>query len=317
MAIRPVVVTSKTVSGVAEDITSAAWEILSSRGTALDAAIAATNVSESDVRDTTVGYGGCPNEEGYLQLDASVMSGADGNNAGAVAALENIKTPCSVARLVMERLDHLLLVGKGALKYAKACGFEESDLVTEDARRQWVDWKSAPDRPGYYLDQGVRDGCTINVLTLDSQGNLAGVTSTVGHHFKLVGRVGDSAIIGAGLYVDNEVGAAGATGHGEESIKVCASFLAVEKMREGMSPEDACSYVCQRIIDRHSGNPMFNVKLLALSKDGHHGAARIRSRSGAQLDAYCVRDHSGHRILASKALLRAMTEEEMRPLPLR
>jgi N4-(beta-N-acetylglucosaminyl)-L-asparaginase len=291
----------------------------------LDAAEAATIISERDPRDFTVGYGGDPNEEGYLQLDACVMSGPDGNDAGAVAALENIKTPCSVARLVMERTDHLLLVGKGALKFARMHGFEEENLLTNEAREHWVAWKESLSERGYYHPPGRQykpeGGGTINVLVLDAQGGIAGVTSTVGHHFKIVGRVGDSSVIGAGLYVDNDIGAAGATGHGEESIKVCASFLAVEKMREGMSPTEACRYVCKRVVDRHQGNPLLNLKIVALNKMGSYGCCSVRGQShdGGETQGlgFCVHDAFGHREETGEALLPPMTSEERVSLPLR
>jgi N4-(beta-N-acetylglucosaminyl)-L-asparaginase len=322
---RPLVVTSKTNPYVREGVTGAAWEELGRGGSALDAAVKGVNVSELDPRDATVGYGGDPNEEGFLQLDASVMDGAEGT-AGAVAAIENIKTPSVVARLVMERTDHLMLVGKGALKFAKMHGLKEEDLLTDTARDHWREWKETLSRRDYYREPGEKykpeGGGTINVLVLDGRGNMAGVTSTVGHHFKIVGRVGDSPIIGAGLYVDNAVGAAGATGHGEESIKTCASFLVVEKMREGLSPEEACRYVCRRVADRHRGKPMFNLKLVALDKSGRYGCCALRGKaapSGSRVVGlgFCVRDERGHRMEDGGALLPPMTEEELKAIPWR
>ena len=149
---------------------------------------------------------------------------------------------------------------------------------------------------------------------------MAGATSTVGHHFKIVGRVGDSAVIGAGLYVDNDVGAAGATGQGEESIKVCASFLAVEKMREGMSSQEACNYVCRRVIDRHDGKPLFGLKVVALSKDGQYGCCSIRGRFDSDVGTwtgpgFCVHDRRGHRMETGQTLLPPMTQEERNSVP--
>jgi N4-(beta-N-acetylglucosaminyl)-L-asparaginase len=315
---RPLIVTSKTNPFVKEKVTTTAWEILHKGGSPVDAAEKAVNISELDPKDTTVGYGGSPNEEGYLQLDASVMSGPD-DNAGAVAALENIKTPSSVARLVMERTDHLLLVGKGALKFARMHGFKEENLLTEEARKEWVQWKENLSERDYYLPPRKKydseGGGTINVLVLDAKGDIAGVTSTSGHHFKLVGRVGDSPIIGAGLYVDNDIGAAGATGHGAESIKICASFLAVEKMREGMSPQDACKFVCQRVFNRHNGRPLFNLKLVALNKYGQYGACSVRGRIDKKTGAlkgcrFSVHDSKGHRTETGMSLLPPMTKEQ-------
>lgn len=323
---RPLIVTSKTNPFVKEKVTTTAWEILRQGGTPMDAAEKAVNISELDPKDPTVGYGGSPNEEGVLQLDASVMSGPDNNNAGAVAALENIKTPCSIARLVMERTDHLFLVGKGALKFAKMHGFKEENLFTEEARKEWVEWKENLSDRDYYLSPRKKykpeGGGTINVLVLDANGDIAGVTSTSGHHFKLVGRVGDSPIIGAGLYVDNDIGAAGATGHGAESIKVCASFFTVEKMREGMSPLDACKFVCQRVVDRHNGKPLFTLKLVALNKNGQYGCYSIRGRIDKKTGAlkgreFSVHDSRGHRTETGLALLPPLTEEERKSIPRR
>lgn len=337
---RPLIVTSKTSSLVREKITTAGMDALKAGGYALDAAEKATNVSEADPVDNTVGYGGDPNEEGFLQLDASIMSGRDGCAAGAVAAIENIKTPCSVARLVMERTDHLLLVGKGALKFAKMHGFKEEDLLTDEARKHWLEWKENLNPRDYYFPAKKKSGSTgtdrgleelrhrledldsITVLVLDGNGDIAGATSTVGHHFKLVGRVGDSPIIGAGLYVDNAVGAAGATGHGEEIVKHCASFHVVEKMREGMSPQQASEYVCKRAIERHDGNPMFNFKLVALGKSGGYGCCSIRGRLDEKRNVvvgqgFFVHDTASARYEDGRALLPPLTPEELAKLPWR
>jgi len=323
---RPLIVTSKTNPHVKEKVTTTAWEILQKGGSPLDAAEKAVNISELDPLDPTVGYGGSPNEEGYLQLDASVMSGPDGNDAGAVAALENIKTPCSIARLVMERTDHLFLVGKGALKFAKMHGYEEEDLLTEEARKEWVEWKETLSDRDYYNPPRKKykpeGGGTINVLVLDANGDIAGVTSTSGHHFKLVGRVGDSPIIGAGLYVDNDIGGAGATGHGAESIKTCASFLAVEKIREGKTPQEACRFVCRRIVDRHGGKPMFGFKVVALNKAGDYGCCAVRGRLDRETGkvtgpGFSVHDAKGHRSETGEALLPPMTQEERDSVPWR
>lgn len=322
---RPLVVTSKTNSAVRETVTGTAWEILTGGGSAMDAAEKATNVSELDPRDRTVGYGGDPNEDGFLQLDASVMNGADDNNIGAVAALENIKTPCSVARLVMDRTDHWLLAGRGALAFARMHGFKEENLLTEEARQHWVHWKETLSNRDYYFPPRDPDkpegGGTINVLTLDSNGDIAGVTSTVGHHFKIVGRVGDSPIIGAGLYVDNEIGGAGATGHGAECVKVSGSRIVVEKMREGYSPTEACRYVCERVAARHGGRPLFGLKLVAVNKAGEYGCCALRGRLDDDGNVvglgFCVQDAAGHRMERGEALLPPMTLEELDSIPWR
>lgn len=337
---RPIIVTSKTSAAVREKITTAGMDALKAGGYALDAAEKATNLSEADPIDNTVGYGGDPNEEGFLQLDASIMSGRDGCAAGAVAAIENIKTPCSVARLVMERTDHLLLVGKGALKFAKMHGFKEEDLLTDEARKHWLEWKENLNPRDYYFPPKKKSGSTgtdrgleelrhrledldsITVLVLDGNGDIAGATSTVGHHFKVVGRVGDSPIIGAGLYVDNAVGAAGATGHGEEIVKHCASFHVVEKMREGMSPQQASEYVCKRAIERHDGNPLFNFKLVAVNKTGEYGCCAIRGRLDEKRTTllgpgFFIHDTTSARYEDGRALLPPLTLEELAKLPWR
>ena len=326
---RPLVVTSKTNPLVREEITTAAWDLMVAGGSAMDAAEKATNISERDPRDATVGYGGDPNEDGFLQLDACVMNGADNNNIGAVAAIENIKTPSSIARLVMERTDHWLLVGRGALRFAKMHGFPEENLLTDEARQHWLEWKETLSNRDYYFpprDPSEPEGGTINVLTLDQNGDLAGATSTVGHHFKLVGRVGDSPIIGAGLYVDNAVGAAGATGHGEECVKNCGSFFVVERMREGLTPQEACEAFCQRVSERNNERPMFNLKLVALDKQGRYGCCSLRGREvrdGSQATGssaglgFAVHDEQGHRAEPGAAILPALTQVELDALPWR
>ncbi len=264
------------------------FEILSLGGHILDAVEKSANVVELDPEDMTVGYGGLPNEEGVVQLDASIMYGPT-HNCGSVMALERIKTPCSVARLVMERTDHIQLVGEGALRFAKAHGFKEEDLLTEKARLRWLRWKENlsdqddwfPPADGKYGDEEEeRSTGTINVLAIDADGNIAGVTTTSGLAWKIPGRVGDSPIIGAGLYVDNEVGAAGATGRGEEVIRTCGSFYVVEQMRAGLSPQAACEAICQRIVDINGGPEKVNFsdKFVAINKDGEVGCAAIRAR---------------------------------------
>ena len=325
----PLVVTSKTNRLVREEITTTAWDLMQAGGTAMDAAERATNISEQDPRDATVGYGGDPNDDGFLQLDACVMNGADNNNIGAVAALENIKTPSSVARLVMDRTDHWLIVGRGALRFAKMHGFKEDELLTDQARQHWLEWKETLSNRDYYFpprDPSEPVGGTINVLTLDRNGDIAGATSTVGHHFKLVGRVGDSPIIGAGLYLDNAVGAAGATGHGEECVKNCGSFFVVEQMRNGMTPQEACEAFCRRVSQQNNGRPMFNLKLVALDKQGRYGCCSLRGREvrdGSQTSGssaglgFAVHDAQGHRTEAGAAILPALTQAELDALPWR
>jgi N4-(beta-N-acetylglucosaminyl)-L-asparaginase len=264
-----------------------AWKTLEETGSVLDAVEKATNVVELDPEDMSVGYGGLPNEEGVVQLDASVMYGPT-HNCGAVAALERIKTPSSVARLVMERTDHMMLVGEGALRFAKAHGFREEELLTDAARRKWLHWKeNLSDKDDWFPpveddEEDPRSTGTINVLGMDAQGDIAGITSTSGLSFKIPGRVGDSPIIGAGLYVDNEVGAAGATGRGEEVIRTCGSFYVVQKMREGLSPQEACEAAVQRIVEINGGleKVNFNDKFVAFNKKGDVGCAAILGSRG-------------------------------------
>ena len=265
------------------------WDILRKNGELLDAIEKSANVTELDPNDTSVGYGGLPNEDGVVQLDAQIMNGPD-HNCGSVACLEGIKTPCSVARLVMERTDHIHLVGKGAQDFARMHGFKVENLLTESTRKIWVKWKENlsdtddyfPPTDGNY--DSDRSTGTINVLGVNNNGDVAGITTTSGLAWKIPGRVGDSPIIGAGLYVDNEVGAVGATGRGEEMIRSCGSFLGVEYMRNGMSAQEACEAVCKRIIDINGGPSKvdFNDKIVALSKDGDVGCASIQGKKGGE-----------------------------------
>jgi len=265
----------------------------------LDAVIAGVNILEEDPDDMSVGYGGLPNEDGVVELDSCVMHGPT-CRAGAVAALRNIKTPSKVARLVMDRTDHVMLVGEGALRFARAHGFEEVNLLTDEARKVWLKWKETHSdtddwiAPPELPDEDSRSRAdadlaftygTITCCGLSHTGRISGVTTTSGLNFKIPGRVGDSPIIGAGLFVDNNVGAAGSTGRGEAVIKICGAHTIVEAMRHGMSPGDACLHALRRIVDttteprllRKDGRCNFDVKFYALSKDGRHGAASIWS----------------------------------------
>ena len=273
----------------AEDVLKPGWDILRKNGSLLDAIEKSANVTELDPRDTSVGYGGLPNEDGVVQLDASIMYGPN-HNCGSVAALEGIKTPSSVARLVMERTDHIHLVAEGAQNFAKMHGFKVENLLTESTRKIWVKWKeNLSDKDDYFppadgnYDRERTTG-TINILAVDKNSDIAGITTTSGLAWKIPGRVGDSPIIGAGLYLDNEVGAGAATGRGEEMIRSCGSFLGVELMRNGRSPQEACEDVCKRIIDINGGPSKvdFNDKIVALSKSGEVGCAAIRGKKGQE-----------------------------------
>lgn len=291
---KPVVI----ASGNGLQATAKAMELIRQGRDALDAVIAGVNILEDDPNDHTVGYGGLPNEDGVVELDASVMHGPTGRG-GAVAALQGIKNPSKVARLVMERTDHVLLVGAGALRFAKAHGFKEEDLLTEEARKAWLKWKEnlsphddwLPPHDlkskdvGQVMEPFQRHYGTINCNGLDQHGNLSGCTTTSGLAFKLAGRVGDSPILGAGLWVDNDVGAAGSTGRGEANLLACSSVMAVEYMRQGKSPEEACLLACERIAKQtkmrrlldNEGRPSFDVRFYAINKRGAYGSASIWS----------------------------------------
>ncbi len=299
--------------------TAKAMELLRKGTDTLDAVIAGVNIVEDDPNDTTVGYGGLPNEDGVVELDSCVMHGPTGRGAG-VASLCNIKNPSRVAKVVMERTDHVLIVGEGALRFAKAHGFREEDLLTERARQEWLHWKEhLSDTDDWLPPHGIDDrdiGAlhpydatrttgTINCLAVNPAGDISGCTTTSGLAFKIPGRVGDSPILGAGLYVDNEVGAAGSTGRGEANLLALSSFLIVERMRSGDSPTDACLYACKRIATQtkmkrlldEQGRPKFNVNFYAVNKLGAHGAASIWSGS-----KYAVNDGGESRLIDSAAL---------------
>src|SRR6266852_968842 len=255
----------------------------------LDAVIAGVNINEEEPEDTSVGYGGLPNEEGVVELDASVMHGPT-RRAGSVASIRNIKTPSKVAKLVMEQTDHVMVVGEGALRFAKAMGLPEENILTEKARLAWIVWKqSLRDPSGHNNWVGALDAPsagkpsaqlkrlfpnvddetlewawsmairpptgTINCLALNSRGEMSGVTTTSSLAWKIPGRVGDSPIIGAGLYLDQDVGAAGSTGRGEENIRVAGAHTIVENMRHGMTPKDACLDALKRVA-RNFNNDM-------------------------------------------------------------
>jgi N4-(beta-N-acetylglucosaminyl)-L-asparaginase len=322
---RPVVVAaanghrSKDASG--KTGVQIAYEMITKGGDPLDAAVAGVSVVELDPNDQSVGLGGLPNEDGVVQLDASCMHGPT-KRAGAVAALEDIATPAAVAKAVMDFTDHIFLVGAGAKKFALQMGFKETNLLTERTRQDWMRWKAGLNPNDNWLDLPPRDRPrpsnddagdlhvfydsrgvpytygTINMNAVDAKGDIASVTTTSGLSWKIPGRVGDSPIIGAGQYCDNEVGAAGSTGRGEANIKVCGAFLAVEFMRQGMSPEQSLMKVMERVIAmteqrllNDKGRPYFDLTYYAVNKKGEYAGAC--AYEGA---TYAVADAQGARI---------------------
>jgi N4-(beta-N-acetylglucosaminyl)-L-asparaginase len=295
-------------------------QLLKSGKDTLEAVIAGVNINEEDPEDNSVGYGGLPNEEGVVELDAAVMHGPT-RRCGSVAALRNIKTPSRVARLVMEQTDHVMLVGEGALRFAKTFGSQEDNLLTEKSRLAWLVWKkslhdasghnnwgpgldSPPQQPAAWLkrdfphvdeetlawawDVAIHPPWgTINCLALNEKGEMSGVTTTSGLAWKIPGRVGDSPILGAGLWVDQDVGGAGSTGRGEENIRVAGAHSIVENMRHGMPAKDACLDALKRVA-RNFDNDMtrlgqFDLNFYALRKDGDYAAGSLwngRPRQG-------------------------------------
>jgi N4-(beta-N-acetylglucosaminyl)-L-asparaginase len=304
---RPVIVSSDNgnKSKDSEGLTcvTKAFKMITSGADPLDAVIAGVNIVELDPEDTSVGYGGLPNAEGVVQLDASVMHGPL-KRAGAVACIEGVRTPSLVARAVMDQTDHLLLVGKDAQRFARSVGFKiEDDLNTEKSRKLWLEWKRRSD-PAHYLDPKARaeagrraatsmiaEGLvdpehfhgTINCNAVSAKGELAGVTTTSGLAWKIPGRVGDSPIIGAGLYVDGEIGAAGSTGRGESNLFGLCSFLIVESMRNSMTPKDAGILAAKRVVSQtvekrllnSRGLPNFNLQFYILNKNGEHAGVSL------------------------------------------
>ncbi|HEX7312534.1 MAG TPA: N(4)-(beta-N-acetylglucosaminyl)-L-asparaginase [Pyrinomonadaceae bacterium] len=328
--VRPAVVASSNgnefKNGGDETCVQRAFRLLTSGADVLDAVIAGVNIVELDPLDDSVGYGGLPNADGVVQLDSSCMHGPK-KRAGAVASLEGVRTPSLVAKVVLETTDHHLLVGQGAQLFARNMGFKiEDDLNTEHSRKLWLEWKRRTD-PSHYLDPAkraevwrreglkmVREGLireehfhgTINCDAVNAKGEVCGVTTTSGLAWKIPGRVGDSPILGAGLYVDNAVGAAGSTGRGEANLYNLCSFLIVEEMRRGKSPKDAGMEALRRIkantIEKRllnkDGNPAFGINFYVLNARGEH--AGVTMYEGAK---YAVCDSNGPRTLNCEALL--------------
>ncbi|WP_416208513.1 isoaspartyl peptidase/L-asparaginase family protein [Fodinibius sp.] len=244
----------------------AAWNVLASNGSALDAVEAGARVPEGNPDIRTVGYGGRPDRDGFVTLDACIMDHND--QCGSVAALQHIKHPISVARKVKEESPHVMLVGEGALDFAVSQGFEKENLLTEESRKDWEEWKKDAE---YEPEINIENHDTIGMIALDSAGNVSGACTTSGTAWKMHGRVGDSPLIGSGLFVDNEVGAAAATGLGEEIIRVSGSHLVVENMRRGDSPEMACKRAVERIVSKNDSVEGIQVGFIAVNKEGAYG----------------------------------------------
>lgn len=245
----------------------AGWEILKKGGSALDAVEAGAIVTESDIEISSVGYGGYPNEDGVVQLDAAIIDGKTGR-MGSVAALEGIRNPCAVARRVLEKNNHIMLVGEGARTFAVKEGFQLQTTLTPKSAAWYADELNKRS------DQNGHD--TIGVLARDQNGDLAVACTTSGLAMKWAGRVGDSPIIGAGLYLDNQVGGATGTGVGERAIEVCASFAIVEFMRNGLSPQNACEELLRRVVNRRPGKIDFQLAFIAMNRDGAVGGAALQ-----------------------------------------
>jgi N4-(beta-N-acetylglucosaminyl)-L-asparaginase len=306
-------------------------QILKNGGDTLDAAVAAVTIVEDDPNDDSVGYGGLPNEEGEVELDASVMHGPT-HRAGSVASVRRIKNVSRLAKTVMERTNHVMIVGDGARRFAVAEGFEEMNLLTDHSRKIWLAWKAKTSfnwRPGIdspewkehlsalfdgdaekiaYAEQRVAHPITgtINCLAVNAQGEVSGTTTTSGLSWKIPGRVGDSPIIGAGLYVDGDVGGAGSTGKGEENIKISGGHTIVEMMRKGMKPMDACLEALGRIARNYNNDKKklntFHIYFYAVNKDGEYGSASLwrNGYEASKSAAYAVHDGTQARLMTCK-----------------
>lgn len=284
-----------------------AYDLIQQGMDTLDAVVEGVKIQELDPTDQSVGFGGLPNEEGVVQLDASCMHGPT-KRAGAVGCLEGIKTPSEVAKLVLKYTNHVMLVGEGAQRFALSYGFQIENLLTEASRLAWLRWRANRSPNDDYLDVPANETIstatnrptgTINCDAVNARGEISSVTTTSGMAWKIPGRLGDSPIIGAGQYTDNDVGAAGSTGRGEANIKVCGGFLTVEGMRRGLSPTDACLETLRRVVAtteprllRPDGQPNFDLSFYAVNKRGQFGGASLYS--GAR---FAVCDGSSARLV--------------------
>nr|WP_229805067.1 N(4)-(beta-N-acetylglucosaminyl)-L-asparaginase [Alteromonas halophila] len=290
-AVRKPVVVSTWKHG--QPANHAAWQVLKKKGRAIDAVETGVRIPEGDPAVRTVGYGGYPDASGEVTLDACIMD--ENMNCGSVACLKQIRHPISVARLVMDKSPHVMLVGEGAQEFALQHGFTLENLLTPEAHADWQQWRKKRD----VQHINIENHDTIGMLALDSHGNLSGACTTSGAAYKLPGRVGDSPLIGAGLYVDNEVGAATATGMGELMIKTVGCHLVVELMRHGASPQQACQQAVERIATRLGDYAAYQVGFLALNRRGDHGAYCIQPGFN-----FAVRHASQDEVLDAASLLK-------------
>ncbi len=269
-----------------------AMEILIQGKNSLDAIEEGIKVTEADPNDTSVGYSGLPDADGKVTLDAAIMDWS--GNAGSVGCIENIMHPISVARLVMEKTKHVMLVGDGAKEFALRNGFKEESLLTEQSKQAWLEWKEKQTKK--------ENHDTIGMLAIDKMKNLSGGVSTSGLAFKLHGRVGDSPIIGAGMFVDNSVGGAVSTGNGEYVMRTLGSFLVVEKMREGFSPQKACEFAIKRLYKSVKDFSDMNVSYLAINKMGEVGAYSLKEGF-----TYCLTTPKENKSVNSISLMKRTT----------
>lgn len=291
MANKPLVVSTW---GFGTRANEEAWKTLSKGGSALDAVESGVRIIEADPDIRTVGYGGRPDREGIVTLDACIMDELD--RCGSVGALQKIKHPISVARKVKEETPHVMLVGDGALNFAVNQGFEEENLLTEESRQDWEEWKEEAE---YQPEINVENHDTIGMVALDANGNLSGACTTSGTAWKMHGRVGDSPLIGNGLFVDNEVGAAAGTGLGEEIIRVAGSHLVVENMRRGDDPETACKKAVERIVHKNDSVEDIQVGFIAINKQGEYGGYSIQKGFN-----FAVHDSEENRLIDSQYLVK-------------
>lgn len=272
-----------------------AWKIISSNGKALDAVEQGVRVTENDLNNRSVGLGGLPDRDGHVTLDASIMD--EQGRCGSVACLERIKNPISVARAVMDKTPHAMLVGEGAQKFAVDNGFKlESKKLNPESERLWKEWLVKSD---YKPIINFENHDTIGMLAIDSNGNISGACTTSGLSYKLHGRVGDSPIIGAGLFVDNEVGGACATGLGESVIRICGSHLVVELMRQGLNPDTACKQAVERLMKKYPAYKDIQVGFLAINTKGEVGGYSLQKGFN-----YALADAEGNRMVESDSVLK-------------